>query len=256
MPVTVASRCADPRHDLAPALDSNFVPRCANRSIADLSASPSSRRMRLTEAATVAWRPTVAGSILSPDTRKAMQMTGGKRVSVRGTQRRPRFRCANREAPSRRGSFRAILLPVRREPTLIWTARQHVEELPPRRHVELAERPSEMNLDCLLGDEQRLRDLAVGAARRRDLDHAPFARGQRVDPGVVVAPGPHADLPGAPPHGCARPRARARTACPAGRRPRGSWTLRSYAQQRRACNVRRVRTGWPPNVQRGRHVNR
>ncbi len=70
---------------------------------------------------------------------------------------------------------------------------QHVRELPPRRDVELAERPSEMGLHGFLCDEQRLGDLAVGAARRSDLDHAPLAGRQRVGAGALGGSGPYAD---------------------------------------------------------------
>src|SRR5918994_7235505 len=72
-------------------------------------------------------------------------------------------------------------------------ARKHVRKLPPRRDVELAERSSEVGLHRLLGDEQRLGYLAVRAARRGELDHAPLAWRQRVRPGVLGPSGPDAD---------------------------------------------------------------
>ena len=66
-------------------------------------------------------------------------------------------------------------------------------ELAPRRDVELAERPSQVGLHRLLGDEQRLGDLPVRAARRGELDHAPLAWRQRVRPGALGPSGPDAD---------------------------------------------------------------
>ena len=44
--------------------------------------------------------------------------------------------------------------------------RQHVGKLPPGGDVELAEGSAQVSLDGLLGHEQRLGDIAVGAARR------------------------------------------------------------------------------------------
>src|SRR5919108_3021353 len=80
-----------------------------------------------------------------------------------------------------------------RVPALARRACEHVRKLPPRRDVELAERPSQVGLDRFLGDEERLGDLAVCAARGGELDHAPLARGQRVRPGALGASGPDAD---------------------------------------------------------------
>src|SRR4051812_25623991 len=52
---------------------------------------------------------------------------------------------------------------------------EHVGKLAPRRYVELAKGAAQVRLDGLLGNEKRLRDLAIGAARRRKLDDAALA---------------------------------------------------------------------------------
>src|SRR5689334_17031493 len=70
-------------------------------------------------------------------------------------------------------------------------ARQDVAQLSPRRDAELSKRPPEVGLDGLLGDEQRLGDLPVGAAGGGELDYAAFAGSQRVGAITVGCPRPH-----------------------------------------------------------------
>src|SRR5205823_1900115 len=71
--------------------------------------------------------------------------------------------------------------------------REHVWKLSTRGDVELAERSSQAGLDRFLGDEQRLGDLAVGAAGCGELDYASFAGSQGVRSGLVGGPRPDAD---------------------------------------------------------------
>src|SRR5205823_5311562 len=62
-----------------------------------------------------------------------------------------------------------------------------------RARIALPEGPSQVRLDRLLRNEQRLGDLPVRAARRGDLGHAPLTRSQRVGAGAVGGAGPYAD---------------------------------------------------------------
>ena len=62
-----------------------------------------------------------------------------------------------------------------------------------RGDVELAERAPQVRLDGLLGDEQRLGDLAVRASRGGELHDAQLAWGERVRAGAIGCPRPDAD---------------------------------------------------------------
>src|SRR6185312_7869145 len=72
-------------------------------------------------------------------------------------------------------------------------AHEYIWQLSPRRDIELAERPSEMRLDGLFGDEQRLGDLAVRTARSGEFCNTQLARRERVGSGLIGCPGPDPD---------------------------------------------------------------
>src|SRR6185312_4445463 len=72
-------------------------------------------------------------------------------------------------------------------------AHEYIWQLSPRRDIELAERPSEVRLDRLFGDEQRLGDLAVRTARSGELGNTQLARRERVGSALIGCPRPDAD---------------------------------------------------------------
>ena len=133
--------------------------------------------------------------------------------------------------------------------------------------AQLAEHAGQVPLDGARGDEQRLRDLAVGRALRRELSDAALAGRQRLHPAQHDAPGPGsggaARSPPAPPAGARPARVATSSASRRARAPRagvrappsaaGSVSARARSRPRRPPSVSAPRAAAPRR--RGRRAS-